>query len=114
MLARLNGLRGAETPDLIRGRNDSRLLVRRHRHTAAEQVAVAVDVVNSAYRRPVLRVQAGACPGPRPGEHRRADLAWIGVSPLALEQAGRCVRSVFERVVFLGPFAALDPADLLA
>src|SRR6185369_10723256 len=76
-------------------------------HAAAEEVAVAVDVVRTPYRHPVLVLAQGR---DRIGGER----AWILVRPLVCANHGRRVRSVLERIVLPVHAALLDRADLLA
>src|SRR5574343_1837514 len=67
------------------------------RNAAAEQVAVAVDVVNATYRRPVLDAARYAA------FERSADFARVGPVPFGGHQAVCRVRRVLERVVVLWP-----------
>ena len=79
-----------------------RLLVRLDRRAAAEHVAVAVDAVDAADRRPVLRV-------PQPGHRERGELARVRALPVVARDVLGGVRRVHERVVVGGPLARRRP-----
>src|SRR5471030_1224271 len=91
---------------LMRPRS-GRLLVIAHRRAAAEQVAVAVDVVGAADRRPVLLL---AQRRHRIGRHFAAVLA---VPRIGQQHFGR-VRRAFQRIVQLVEFAVFHFGDFAA
>src|SRR5690242_11008662 len=68
------------------------VLVRLERGAGAEDVAVAVDAVDAADRRPVL-------PLPERGHRERGELARVGALPVVARDVDGGVRCVHERVV---------------
>src|SRR5439155_5959032 len=98
----------APTPIVSAGVNGSRrLLESLNRWTTAEEIAVAVDVVDAGYRGPELVLA-------RPWGGERGLLAGIGPVPLVGRHRPRGVGRALEDVVLaVGP-ALLDGADLLA
>ena len=66
-----------------------------HRHAGAEQVAVALDVVDAAHRRPVLRAAAARPPGRRPprASRRAASRPSAALARCAARSSAGCRRA---------------------